>query len=197
MPRPRRQLADHSCYHLMARGNNRQIVFADEEDHRYFLRHLGDAKARYPAKLYHYCLMPTHIHLLLEIDRGDELPKLMQALLQSYGRWYQKRREYVGHVWQGRYKSPLVIRESYFLEAGRYIERNPLRAGMVPDLRGYPWSSYHYYAYGKRDPLLDEDPYYLQLGPDAVQRQVAYRDFMRLTSPYDGVLDGAFLETPF
>src|SRR3989338_4203231 len=123
--------------------------------------------------------MSNHFHLLVEIEAGVQLPKFMQSLLQGYGRWYAKRRGYVGHVWQGRYKSPLVDRESYFLEAGRYIERNPLRAKIVKNIEDSPWSSYSAYAYGKPDPLLDEDPYYAQLGSTAEVRQLAYRDFIR------------------
>jgi len=82
-----------------------------------------------------------------------------------------------------------VSRESYFLEAGRYIERNPLRAGMVQDLKDYLWSSYPFYAHGASNPLMDEDPYYQGLGPDAAQRQEAYRKFVRLEHPYDKMLD--------
>jgi len=93
----------------MARGNNRQVVFTDEGDVRCFLRHLQEAKARYPAQLYHYCLMPNHIHLLLEIGRGEELPKLMQLVLQSYGRWYQKRRGYVGRPNNRRSSSGVLV----------------------------------------------------------------------------------------
>ena len=197
MPRKPRQLVDGGCYHLIARGNNRCCVFADDDAFRYFLNCLGRLKKRHQAKLYHYCLMSNHIHLLLEITSGEELPKLMQKLLQGYGRWHQKRRAYIGHVWQGRYKSPLITRESYFLEAGRYIERNPLRADMVSDLREYSWSSYRYYAHGVDDDLVDTDPYYPQLGRTASARQEAYRQFVRIASPYDRFLDHEFLGRPF
>ena len=197
MPRPPRPLVDGGCYHLIARGNNRQALFTEEADFRYFLALLAHAKARYPAKLYHYCLMTNHIHLLLEIGTAEHLPKLMQFLLQGYGRWYQAQRGYSGHVWQGRYKSPLVAKESYYLEAGRYIERNPLRAKMVADLTDYPWSSYPAYAYGLANPLLDADPYYAPLALDPARRQAAYRDFVQLESPYAKMLDETLLERPF
>lgn len=197
MPRPPRPLVDGGCYHLIARGNNRQFVFPADEAFRYFLDLLARATARYPAKLYHYCLMSNHLHLLLEIGVGGHLPKFMQFILQGYGRWYQARVGHSGHVWQGRYKSPLVTQESDYLEAGRYIERNPLRAKLVTDLNDYPWSSYRYYAYGFPNPLVAEDPYYSQLGPDPSRRQAAYRDFVRLESPYAPLLDAELVQRPF
>ena len=197
MPRPPRPLLDGGCYHVIARGNNRQFIFAETKAFQYFLALLGRAKARYPAKLYHYCLMSNHIHLLLAIACGTELPKFMQCVLQGYGRWYQHRVGQVGHVWQGRYKSPLVAQDSYFLEAGRYIERNPLQAKLVTELQEYPWSSYPFYAHGTPSPLVDEDPYYAQLGPNPYRRQEAYREFVRRASPYTHVLDAALLESPF
>ena len=197
MTRPPRHLLDGGCYHLIARGNNRQFLLTEAAAFRYFLDLLARAKARYPAKLYHYCLMSNHIHLLLEIEEGLQLPKFMQFVLQGYARWYGKQQRYSGHVWQGRYKSPRIERESYYLEAGRYIERNPLRAKLVTDLRDYPWSSYPTYAHGSANPLVAEDPYYTQLGSSPTERQVAYRDFVRLESPYAPMLDKELVESPF
>ena len=197
MARPPRQLLDHGCYHLIARGNNRQFLFTEPEAFQYFLALLGRAQARYPAQLYHYCLMSNHIHLLLEIVQGDQLPKFMQFVLQGYARWFGKRMRYSGHVWQGRYKSPHIAQESYYLEAGRYIERNPLRAKLVTALSDYPWSSYPFYASGTPNPLLTEDPYYVQLGATPSRRQAAYQDFVRIESPYAPMLDKELVETPF
>ena len=197
MPRLPRQLKDHGCYHLIARGNNKQFLFKEEEAFLYFLDLIKRTKERYPAKLYHYCIMSNHIHLLVEIKEGLQLPKFMQSLLQGYGRWYAKRHRYTGHAWQGRYKSPLVDQESYYLEAGRYIERNPVRAKMVKDLKDYPWSSYLAYAYGRHDSLLDEDPYYSQLGSTPADRQLAYREFVSLGSPYAPILARELVEAPF
>jgi putative transposase len=121
----------------------------------------------------------------------------MQLILQGYARWYAHRTGYSGHVWQGRYKSPRIAQESYYLEAGRYIERNPLRAKLVHGLKDYPWSSYLAYAYGQSNPLVDEDPYYAQLGKTPFEHQTAYRDFVRLESPYAPMLDRELVETPF
>jgi putative transposase len=140
--------------------------------------------------------MPNHIHLLIQVGEGAHLPQIMQLVLQKFGRWFQRRTAYAGHVWQGRYKSPLVMKESYFLEVGRYIERNPLRAGLTSDLMRYPWSSYPHYAHGIVDQLVDEDPYYAQIGQTAERRQQAYRDFVRIPCRHEEILDRALLRLP-
>ena len=141
--------------------------------------------------------MANHIHLLGQIQKGEDLPKLMQYLLFEYSRWYRSETEYVGHLWQGRYKSPLIEQESYFLECGRYIERNPLRAEIVKKAEDYPWSSYRHYALGETDPLVDEDPYYSGLGKTPEERQRNYREFMKLKGPYDHLVDEALLKAHF
>lgn len=195
MPSPPRPLIDGGCYHVIARGNNRQRVFQDDAAFQYFLDCARKMKERYPTHIYHYCLMSNHVHLLVQVEKGWHLPKVMQGLLRGFGRWFQKRTSYVGYVWQGRYRSPLIANESYFLEVGRYIERNPVRAGIVKRLQDYPWSSYRHYAHGGEDGLLDEDPYYSRIGSDVKRRQQAYRDFASLAGPYDAALDRALLES--
>ena len=197
MPRKPRHCVDGGYYHLIARGNNRLFLFAVAGGFETFLQLLGASKQRYPWRLAHYCVMSHHLHLLGQLEQGAALPKLMQFLLFEYSRWYRKQTGYVGHVWQGRYKSPLVAQESYFLEAGRYIERNPVRARIVERPEDYPWSSYRYYALGAPNALIDEDPYYALLGSDAATRQQRYREFVKLAGPYDGIVDDALVEAHF
>ncbi len=197
MPRKPRQLLDGAYYHLIARGNNRRFVLAVPEGFQTFTQLLADAKAKYPWRLFHYCLMSNHVHLLGHLTHGADLPKLMQYLLFEYSRWYRKTINYVGHLWQGRYKSPLIDRDSYLLECGRYIERNPLCAGLVERAEDYRWSSYRYYALSALDPLIDEDPYYSTLGPTAAIRQQRYREFVQLDGPYDKLVDQVLVETYF
>ena len=197
MPRKPRQLLDGGFYHLIARGNNRLFLFQIDGGFETFKSLLFSSKSRYSWKLSHYCLMADHFHLLGQIEKGEELPRLMQYLLFEYSRWYRKRARYSGHLWQGRYKSPLIEQESYFLECGRYIERNPLRAGIVKHAEDDPWSSYRHYALGEVDSLVDEDPYYAGLGLDPETRQRNYREFIRLEGPYDEIVDQSLLESHF
>ena len=197
MPRKPRQLLDFGFYHLIARGNNRLFIFHERGGFDQFKSFLYESKQKFSWKLHHYCLMANHIHLLGQMETGSHLPKLMQYLLFEYSRWYRKQTAYTGHLWQGRYKSPLIQSESYLLECGRYIERNPLRAKLVQDAKDYPHSSYNYYAYGKKDPLVDEDPYYQDLGHEPNERQRRYRQFVKLDGPYDRVIDQTLVEAHF
>ena len=194
MPRKPRQLQDEGFYHLIARGNNGFFVFSVDGGFQRFEHLLCESKKKYPWKLTHYCLMANHIHLLGQVQKGEHLPKLMQYLLLEYSRWYRRKTGYVGHLWQGRYKSPLIEKESYFLECGRYIERNPVRAEVVKNPEDYLFSSYRYYAFGAADPLIDEDPYYPELGPTSEIRQRQYREFVKIDGPYDRLVDQTLLE---
>ena len=197
MPRKPRQLIDFGFYHLIARGNNRLFIFQRKGGFEAFKSLLHESKSKFSWKLHHYCLMANHVHLLGQLEIGGELPRLMQYLLFEYSRWYRRQSSYTGHLWQGRYKSPLIDSESYLLECGRYIERNPVRAKLVQDAKDYPHSSYHYYAYGKEDVPIDEDPYYATLGSDKIERERRYRGFVKLEGPYDRVIDQTPVETYF
>lgn len=197
MPRGHRQLIDNGHYHLIARGNNRLFIFPMRQAFLKFKELILTSKGKYPWKLSHYCIMSNHIHLLGQIERGKDMPKLMQFLLFEYSRWYRSQFEYVGHLWQGRYKSPIIQKESYFLECGRYIERNPLRAGIVKSAEDYEWSSYRHYAFGVEDSLVDGDLYYSELGANPEDRQREYREFVKLDGPYDKLVDTTLLKTFF
>jgi putative transposase len=180
MPRTPRwlQLADQAAYHIMSRGHNREAIFADPEDCRHFLHLLDRYRKRFAFRLFHYCLMSNHFHLLLQLDNPRQLSSLMAGLLLAYVRHFNRRHGFVGHLWQGRFKSPLVQRDSYWLSCGRYIERNPVEAGLV----ALPWdsalSSCRFYALGETDPLLTPDPCYLELSPEAERRQALWREFL-------------------
>jgi REP element-mobilizing transposase RayT len=128
MPRVPRwmQLARDAAYHVMTRGHNREALFADTDDTRYFLGLLDRYRRRFSLRLYHYCLLTNHIHLLLELDDPRRLSALMAGVLIAYVRYCNARHGFVGQLVQGRFKSPLVQRQGYWLSCGRYIERNPL-----------------------------------------------------------------------
>ena len=128
---------------------------------------------------------------------GKDLPRLIQFLLFGYSRWYRYKTNYIGHLWQGRYKSPLIQKESYFLECGRYIERNPVRAGVVKRAEDYVWSSYRHYAFGETDYLVNDDPYYVGLGLKEEERRKFYRKFGMLEGPYDHLMDEKLIDTHF
>jgi len=129
-------------YHVIARGNNRQKVFADDEDYESFLERLDFYKGRFQFILYAYVLMPNHIHLLIEAGESP-LSRVMQALQSTYTQKFNRRHKKVGHLFQGRYKAILCQKESYLLELIRYIAQNPVRARLVKRLVDWKWSSFY------------------------------------------------------
>ena len=180
MARPLRITVLNLPFHVLDRGNNRQIVFREEGDFVYFLHLLKRYKKELKFKLYHFCLMPNHFHLVLEPTIEGSLPKIMMRLTLAYSWYFNQRYGGVGHVWQGRYKSSLVDKENYFIWCGLYVELNAVRAGLVSKPEDWRWSSYRFYAFGEMDPLieglLDISAYYLELGNTVRERQKAYRE---------------------
>lgn len=178
MPRVARIYTDEGIFHVMTRGNNKQRVFQDEEDFKRYKEIIKEVKEEQPFKLYHYCLMSNHVHMLIETNEQTKLSKLIKRINLKYYNHYKKKYGYAGHFWQDRYKSLLVEGESYLLSCGIYIERNPLRAKMVKTLRDYKESSYGYYAYGIADELVDRDQYYEELGRNDRIRQQSYKELL-------------------
>lgn len=180
MPRPLRITVSNLLFHILNRGNNRQIIFREEEDFVYFLKLLKRYKKELKFKLYHFCLMPNHVHFIIEPTIEGSLPKIMMRLTLAYSLYFNKKYKGVGHVWQGRYKSSLIDKEDYFIWCGLYVELNPARAGLVTQPEHWQWSSYNLYAFGKTDPLIKElidiDSYYLELSNDLQERQKKYRE---------------------
>ena len=197
MPRQPRKMLDGGYYHLIARINNRSHVFKEDNDFEHFESLIAASKKKFSWDLYHYCLMSNHFHLLAKIGIGAELPKLMQFLLQAYSRYHKTKADYVGYLWQGRYKSLLIEKESYMLECGRYIERNPLRAMLVTRAEDYQWSSYRHYALGEKNFLVEDDPYFKDSSRNVLERQKMYHDFVRIENPYEKFVDHVLLQTNF
>lgn len=141
MARPLRLEFAGALYHLTARGNARADIFADDEDRRVFLELLGKEISQQGWGCYAYCLMGNHYHLLIETPEPN-LVAGMRRLNGVYTQAFNRRHGRVGHVFQGRYKSILVDRDSYGLELSRYIVLNPVRARMVKRVENWAWSSY-------------------------------------------------------
>ena len=188
MPRTARKYlwADTAAYHVINRGHNRETVFGNDEEMAYFLTLLGRYRDRFDAQIYHYCLMSNHFHLLLRLPQPQRLSSFMAGLLRSYVHFYHQRRGFVGHLWQGRFKSPVVQREGYWLSCGRYIERNPQEAGLVARPWEYRWSSAAVYALGRSDPLVRElNPCYLDLADQASDRRKTWQELLLSADPLE------------
>lgn len=141
MARPLRLEYAGALYHLTSRGNAKAGIYLDDSDRRIFLRFLASTISRFKWKLYAYCLMSNHYHLLVETPVPN-LSRGMRHLNGCYTQAFNRRHGRVGHVLQGRFLGIIVERESYLLELSRYISLNPVRAGMVRDAAEWPWSSY-------------------------------------------------------
>ena len=171
MPRPLRPIDDGLIYHVINRGNNRQKVFHNKEDFRAFLQALADLKARKPFDLYGYCLLNNHFHLLVRPTGEASISRIVQSLLVSHTQRYHKHYRSGGHVWQGRFKSPVIQNDEHLLTVLRYIEANPLRASLVSRAEEYPWSSFRVHGLGKVDELVDPLITYDKLSPYPKVRQ--------------------------
>ena len=179
MPRPLRPIDDGLIYHVINRGNNRQDVFHKQADFEAFLKALGELKQRKPFELYGYCLLNNHFHLLVR-PLGASISRIMQSLLVSHTQRYHKHYRSGGHVWQGRFKSPVIQSDEHLLTVLRYIEANPLRAGIVRRAEEYRWSSYRAHGLGEADELLDPLGVYEQLSPYAAVRRRVWEQKVHL-----------------
>lgn len=161
--------------HLIQRGNNRQPTFYSEEDYRFYLECLHDAASYYSCAMHAYVLMTNHVHLLLTPFNAQSASQCMQAVGRRYVRYINQAYRRSGTLWEGRFKSALIDSERYLLTCSRYIELNPVRAGMATAPGDYRWSSYCGNALGRTDTLITSHFVYQALGDSVEQRAEAYR----------------------
>ncbi len=179
MPRGSRKIYDGALLNITARGNNKKIIFRKDSDYTAFKKRLLRYTHQSKVKLYHYCLMRNHVHLIAKASGKESISEFMHKLQLSYFYCFKKRYGYCGRFWQGRFSSKLIEDESYLLTAAVYIEANPVRAKIEKKPEQYRWSSYNRYAWGAEDNLVELDPYYLELSNEDKKRQKKYRDIMR------------------
>ena len=158
MPRDLRKFIDHGIYHILNRGNDRQRVFRKDGDYLAFLKLLGEVIEQYRIDLYAYCVMPSHFHLLVKASQGEELSPAMQWFLTTHVRRYHQHYRTSGHLWQGRFKSFEVLGDEHFLTVARYIEGNPVRAGLVETAVNWVWSSHRGRCGLQQDLLIEPLP---------------------------------------
>jgi putative transposase len=174
MPRPPRPIDDGLIYHVINRDNNQQKVFRKRSDFAAFLDALGELKERKPFELFGYCLLHNHFHLLLR-PKGASIGRIMQSLHVSHTQRYHRHYRSGGHVWQGRFKSPVIQDDEHLLTVLRYIEADPLRARIVRRADDYAWSSYRVHGLGESSGLVDSLINYEELSrrPDTRRKKWA------------------------
>lgn len=175
MPRKPRFFVPGVPVHVVQRGNNRQPVFFDDNDYAVYLAWLAEAAAAHGCQVHAYVLMTNHIHLLATPAEARSVSATLQALGRRFVPYINRCYRRSGTLWEGRFKANPVQQEDYLLTCYRYIELNPVRAGMVDDPGDYPWSSYRANALGGADVLQHPHALYCALGANDPARQAAYR----------------------
>lgn len=179
MPRRPRLVLPNIPMHIIQRGNNRQICFAAADDYRRYLRWLAEYAGQAGCRIHAYVLMTNHVHLLISPDQADGPARLMKALGERYVAYFNRSYQRTGTLWEGRYRSCLVQSDHHLLACQRYIELNPVRAGMVRHPASYRWSSYRANARAEASAFITPHPIYQRLGADPAHRQHAYRELFR------------------
>jgi putative transposase len=174
MPRQARFIVPHIAVHIIQRGNNRAACFRVESDYHVYLLHLRELAAQLACALHAYCLMTNHVHLLLTPPSVDACIVLMRNLGQRYVQYFNKRHDRTGTLWEGRFRSCVTESARYVLACYRYIELNPVRAGLAPAPAEYRWSSHRANAGLKADASLTPHVEYTALGLEVQSRQAAY-----------------------
>src|SRR5580693_5795855 len=178
MPRKPRIEMPGGLYHVISRGNNRRKVFRTSADYERFTGIMHAQKSKLPFYLYAYCLMPNHIHLLIE-RRDDSVSKIMQRVLTAYSQYHNRKYNKIGHVFQGRYKSILCQTDEYLGELVRYIHLNPVRARMVRQAEDYEYSGHRAYIGLNGSGLVDVDPVVRHFGGTKRRAIDVYRQFVQ------------------
>ena len=179
MPRRARLKMSGLPLHLIQRGNNRTACFYADEDYSLYLHHLKELSRKVGCAVHAYVLMTNHVHLLLTAQHPDGPSLLMKHLGQRYVQYVNRTYRRSGTLWEGRFRSSIVQERRYLLRCYRYIEMNPVRAGMVRHPRDYPWSSYRANAGLANSQLITPHEEYLALGRGEDERRVIYRELLR------------------
>ena len=165
--------------HIIQRGNNRHVCFVSDQDMAFYASLLTEYAMKFSVSLHAWVFMTNHVHLLATPRADAAISNMMQSVGRRYVRYFNREYRRSGTLWEGRFKSSLVQAEMYLLQCQRYIELNPVRAGMVADPAEYVWSSYQCHALGKAVNMHAPHKEYFALGKTDSVRQSAYRELFR------------------
>jgi putative transposase len=174
---PRLILPDQP-HHVILRGNNRQAIFYSDLDREHLLATLKEVATQYGVAVHAYVLMDNHLHLLAMPPSAEALSRMMQSLGRRYVGWFNARHARSGTLWEGRFRAGLIEGERHLLACMRYIELNPVRAGLCTEASQWPWSSAAHHLGFARSPVVTEHPMYWSLGNTPFEREHAYREFL-------------------
>jgi len=174
MPRRARLSLPNVPWHIIQRGNNRGDCFFADEDYQRYLSELTTLAPKFECAIHAYVLMTNHVHLLLTPKNPDSAALLMKNLGQRYVQYVNRSYNRSGTLWEGRFRSCLTQTENYVLACYRYIEMNPVRAGIVKHPKNYLWSSFHANGGGEPSTIITPNEEYLRLGETTEERLAAY-----------------------
>ena len=183
MTRLRRYCPAGIPVHIIQRGNNRSDCFYDEADKGYYFQLLKTGAESFDLHVHAWIFMSNHVHLLVTPMESDSVSRMMQFVDREYVRYFNRKYSRTGTLWDGRFKSCLVQAERYFLICQRYIELNPVRAGLVNEPAMFHWSTYNTNALGIESSLASPHEVYLALGDTKARRLAAYRALFNETIP--------------
>lgn len=172
--------------HIIQRGNNRQVCFVCEQDMAFYAHLLEEYSKKFNVSIHAWVFMTNHVHFLLTPNKEAAVSNMMQSVGRRYVRYFNREYKRTGTLWEGRFKSSMVQTDYYFLQCQRYIELNPVRAGMIEDPAEYSWSSYQSHGLGKKIVMHSPHAEYLKLNVNEKVRQEAYRYLFK--SHVDSVL---------
>jgi putative transposase len=161
--------------HVIQRGHNAQRILFDEADYWFLWERLGAGAAKFQCDIHAYVLMPTHLHLVVTPHAQDGIGKMMQYVGRYYVQYFNQRYDCTGTLWDGRYRATLIDPSQWLNTCARYVEQNPIRAGLVTEAGAYDWSSHGANCGGREDTLVCPHPAYLALGRSIRARQAAWR----------------------
>lgn len=172
-------------HHIIQRGNNRQAIFVDAVDHQRYLTLLQETAATHAVAIHAYVLMTNHVHLLVTPESPGGVSRFMQALGRRYVRWFNDRHARTGTLWEGRFRSTVIEADRYLVACMRYIELNPVRAGVSVTPDEYRWSSSAHHSGVRLDPVVSDHAVFWALGNTPFERQSAYRALLQEPLPND------------
>lgn len=189
MARLPRLVIPHQPHHIIQSGVDRQVIFREPDDYQAFLNWLREAAKQYKVAIHAYVLMPDHIHVLATPDDPDGLARTMQWAGRHYVPYFNRKYERAGTLWQGRFKATVIDAAMYFMTCCRYLELNPVRAGIVLDPADYVWSSYTHHIGVRPNPLITDHSLYWALGNTPFEREAAYKLLAEQVLTHDELCD--------
>ncbi len=192
MARPLRIEYPGAFYHVISRGNEKKAIFRKKQDYDLFLETLKDACDYFSVLIHSYCLMPNHIHLLVETKQAN-LSRFMKRLLGVYTIRFNGRHKRHGHLFGGRYKAFLIDKDNYLLELSRYIHLNPVKAKLAGHPRDYPWSSMQYFFKGANPDFLYTDLILKEFSSKTDYQKFVRQGLREEQTPLNQAIGGVFL----